>query len=86
MRLAGLIPEVYPTPFAQREWATLLRHRTALVAQRTARGTACTRSCTCAGYTSSGALAHPHGRQWVRTERGRTSDWSSARSCGATSA
>ena len=36
MRLAGLIPEVYPTPFAQREWATLLRHRTTLVTQRTA--------------------------------------------------
>lgn len=27
LRLAGLIPVVYPTPFAQREWATLLRHR-----------------------------------------------------------
>lgn len=36
MRLAGLIPEVYPTPFAQREWATLIRHRTTLVTQRTA--------------------------------------------------
>lgn len=36
MRLAGLIPVVYVTPHAQREWATLIRHRTALVAQRTA--------------------------------------------------
>ena len=36
MRLAGLIPEVYPTPFAQREWATLIRHRTTLITQRTA--------------------------------------------------
>ena len=36
MRLAGLIPRVYATSAAQREWATLLRHRTALVAQRTA--------------------------------------------------
>ena len=36
MHLAGLIPSVYPTPAAQREWATLIRHRTTLVAQRTA--------------------------------------------------
>ena len=36
MRLAGLIPSVYVTPATQREWATLLRHRTSLVAQRTA--------------------------------------------------
>ena len=35
MRLAGLIPEVYPTPPSQREWATLVRHRTTLVRQRT---------------------------------------------------
>lgn len=36
MRLTGLIPEVYPTPPAQREWATLVRHHHALIAQRTA--------------------------------------------------
>jgi transposase len=36
MHLAGLIPQVYATPAAQREWATLLRHRTLLVRQRTA--------------------------------------------------
>jgi transposase len=36
MRLAGLIPQVYATPAAQREWATLLRHRAALVALRSA--------------------------------------------------
>jgi transposase len=36
MHLAGLIPAVYPTPHAQREWATLLRHRTTLVGERTA--------------------------------------------------
>lgn len=36
MRLAGCIPAVYPTPGEQREWATLVRHRTALVTQRTA--------------------------------------------------
>lgn len=35
MELAGLIPRVYPTPAPQREWATLLRHRAALVRERT---------------------------------------------------
>ncbi len=35
MRLAGCIPEVYPTPASQREWATLVRHRNRLAAQRT---------------------------------------------------
>lgn len=36
MRVAGLIPAVYATPAPQREWATLVRHRVLLVAQRTA--------------------------------------------------
>lgn len=36
MRLAGLIPEVYPTPAAQREWATLIRHRATFVREYTA--------------------------------------------------
>ena len=36
MRLARLIPEVHVAPLAQREWATLIRHRVVLVAQRTA--------------------------------------------------
>lgn len=35
MRLAGCIPSVYVTPPAQHEWATLIRHRTVLVRQRT---------------------------------------------------
>ena len=35
MHLAGCIPAVYATPATQREWATLIRHRTALVRQRT---------------------------------------------------
>jgi transposase len=35
MRLAGLIPEVHPSSCEQRDWATLLRHRTTLVAERT---------------------------------------------------
>ena len=36
MRVAGLIPQVYPKPAAQREHALLLRHRTRLVRLRTA--------------------------------------------------
>jgi transposase len=36
MRLAGLVPEVHVAPPAQREWATLIRHRVALIAQQTA--------------------------------------------------
>jgi transposase len=35
MRLAGLIPEVHPSSREQRDWATLIRHRTVLVSQRT---------------------------------------------------
>ena len=35
MLAAGLIPEVYPRPAAQREMLKLLRHRAALVRQRT---------------------------------------------------
>lgn len=35
MRLADLIPAVYPSSPAQREWATLLRHRRMLVTERT---------------------------------------------------
>lgn len=36
MRLAGLIPAVYPKVHEQREWTTLIRHRARLVRQRTA--------------------------------------------------
>jgi transposase len=68
MRLAGLIPEVYPTPPAQREWATLLRHRASLVAQRTA----CVNRIhaqlhTCGLSLERGRLLTRVGRQWVRT-------------------
>jgi transposase len=69
MQLAGCIPTVYPTPHAQREWATLIRHRAALVMQRTAivnrlhaqlhlRGLALER----------GRLLTRAGRQWLKTE------------------
>jgi transposase len=68
MRLAGLIPEVYPTPPAQREWATLLRHRASLVAHRSA----CVNRIhaqlhTCGLSIERGRLLTRSGRQWVRT-------------------
>jgi transposase len=68
MRLAGLIPEVYPTPPAQREWATLLRHRASLVAQRTA----CVNRIHAQLHTRGlsierGRLLTRAGRQWLRT-------------------
>lgn len=68
MRLAGLIPAVYPTPPAQREWATLVRHRAALVSQRTA----CVNRIhaqlhTCGLHLARGRLLTRAGRQWVRT-------------------
>jgi transposase len=69
MRLAGLIPEVYPTPFAQREWATLIRHRTTLVTQRTALVNRIHAQLHLRGlHLARGRLLTRAGRQWVRTE------------------
>jgi transposase len=69
MRLAGLIPEVYPTPLAQREWATLLRHRTTLVTQRTALVNRIHAQLhQCGLHLERGRLLTRAGRQWVRTE------------------
>lgn len=68
MRLAGLIPEVYPTPTAQREWATLLRHRTTLVTQRTALVNRIHAQLHMRGlHLERGRLLTRAGRQWVRT-------------------
>lgn len=68
MRLAGLIPVVYPTPFAQREWATLLRHRTTLVTQRTALVNRLHAQLHQRGLSlARGRLLTRAGRQWVRT-------------------
>ena len=68
MRLAGLIPEVFPTPFAQREWATLLRHRTTLVTQRTALVNRIHAQLHLCGLSlERGRLLTRDGRQWVRT-------------------
>lgn len=69
MRLARLIPEVFPTPFAQREWATLLRHRATLVAQRTALVNRLHGQLhTCGLHLERGRLLTRAGRQWLRTE------------------
>lgn len=69
MRVAGLIPEVYPTPFAQREWATLLRHRATLVRQRTALANRIHAQLHMRGlHLARGHLLTRAGRQWLRTE------------------
>ena len=68
MRVAGLIPEVYPTPFAQREWATLLRHRTTLVAQRTAWVNRMHAQLHACGLSlERGRMLTRAGHQWLRT-------------------
>lgn len=68
MRLAGLIPEVYPTPFAQREWATLIRHRATLVRQRTALVNRIHGQLHARGlYRKRGQLLTRAGREWLRT-------------------
>lgn len=67
MRVARLIPEVYPTPTAQREWAILLRHRITLVEQRTAwvnRIHAQLHSCGLS--LERGRLLTGAGHQWLR--------------------
>ena len=69
MRLAGLIPSVYPTPAAQREWATLLRHRASLVAQRTAVANRIHAQLHLRGlHLERGRLLTRAGRRWVTTE------------------
>lgn len=69
MQLARLIPEVYATPFGQREWATLIRHRTTLVAQRTALVNRIHAQLHTRGlFIERGQLLTRAGRQWLRTE------------------
>lgn len=68
MRLAGLIPEVYATPAAQREWATLLRHREVLVRQRTMLVNRLHAQLHLQGLEMArGRLLTKAGRQWLRT-------------------
>ena len=69
MRLAGLIPSVYPTPAAQREWGTLLRHRVTLVTQRTALVNRIHAQLHMRGlHLARGRLLTQAGQQWVLTE------------------
>ncbi len=68
MQLAGLIPRVDATPAAQREWATLIRHRTLLVAQRTALVNRIHAQLHLGGlYLERGRLLTRAGWQWLRT-------------------
>jgi transposase len=71
MELAGLIPSVYVTPHAQREWATLIRHRVALVGQRTALVNRVHAQLHLRGlYLERGRLLTQAGWRWMRTEAG----------------
>lgn len=69
MRLAGCIPAVYVTPAALREWATLIRHRTALVRQRTMLVNRLHAQLHTRGLNlERGRLLTRAGRQWLRHE------------------
>ena len=68
MHLAGLIPQVYATPPGQREWATLIRHRTVLVRQRTMLVNRIHAQLHTRGlYIARGHLLTRAGRQWLGT-------------------
>lgn len=69
MELAGLIPSVYVTPPAQREWATLIRHRVTLVRERTALVNRVHAQLHLRGlYLERGRLLTKAGWRWIRTE------------------
>lgn len=69
MRLAGCIPAVYITPAAQREWATLLRHRALLVRLRTLLANRLHAQLHARGlHLARGRLLTQAGWQWLRTE------------------
>lgn len=69
MDLAGLIPRVYVTPVEQREWATLIRHRTTLVAERTALVNRVHAQLHLRGlHLERGRLLTRAGWQWLRRE------------------
>lgn len=69
MRLAGCIPAVYVTAAAQREWATLIRHRTALVRQRTMLVNRLHAQLHTRGlHLERGRLLTRAGRHWLRHE------------------
>lgn len=69
MRLAGLIPEVYPTPPEQREWAVLVRHRATLVAERTGLANRIHAQLHTAGlHMARGRLLTRKGLRWLQRE------------------
>jgi len=69
MRLAGLIPEVYPKSVEQREQAALLRNRAMLVRQRTAAAARIHSQLHQVGlHMARGHLLTRDGRQWIRSE------------------
>ena len=68
MRLAGLIPEVYPKCIEQREQAVLLRNRARLVRERTRMVNRIHAQIHNVGlHLERGRLLTQDGRQWVRT-------------------
>ena len=68
MRLAGLIPEVYPKCVEQREQAVLLRNRARLVRERTRMVNRIHAQLHNVGlHLERGRLLTQDGRQWVRT-------------------
>lgn len=69
MDLAGLIPRVYVTPPEQQEWATLIRHRTALVGERTALVNRVHAQLHLRGlHLERGRLLTQAGWQWIRRQ------------------
>lgn len=67
MRVAGLIPEVYPMSIDQREQALLLLHRTRLVRMRTAVADRIHAELHAVGIRlPRGRLLTKEGHQWVR--------------------
>jgi len=66
MRVAGLIPEVYPKTIEEREQALLVRHRARLVRIRTAAANRIHAEIQCVGLRlERGRLLTQGGRQWV---------------------
>ena len=69
MRVAGLIPEVYPKPKDQRERALLLRHRIRLVRMRTAMAGRIHAELHAVGLRlARGRLLTKEGRRWIQEE------------------
>jgi transposase len=69
MRLAGLIPEVYPKSIEQREQALLVRHRARLVRMRTSTVNRIHAELDAVGLRiERGRLLTKEGRQWLREQ------------------